>query len=136
VGGRLEGSGEIGIVQGSGRRSGSSLKFQLLDSTKPIAPGQRIVSFGSQGDRPYVPGVPIGTVLRLERNPGSLTRTAIVRPYVHFTSIDVVAVVVAPPKKNPRDAVLPPKPTPTTPPPSPTPSTKPSIKPSKKPKAR
>lgn len=119
VGGRLEGSGEIGIVQGLGRRSGSALTFQLLDSTKPIAPGQRIVSFGSQGDRPYVPGVPIGTVLRLERNPGSLTRTAIVRPYVHFTSIDVVGVVVAPPKKNPRDAVLPPMPAATTAPPSP-----------------
>src|SRR5256885_16384070 len=98
-----------------------------------MAPGQRIVSFGSQGDRPYVPGVPIGTVLRLERNPGSLTRTAIVRPYAHFTSLDVVAVVVAPPKKNPRDAVLPPTPAPAKPPPSPTPSTKPSKKP--KPKA-
>jgi rod shape-determining protein MreC len=131
IGGRLEGSGEIGIVQGAGRRSGSALKFQLLDSTKPIKAGERIVSFGSQGDRPYVPGVPIGTVLRLERNPGSLTRTAIVRPFVHFTSVDVVAVVVSPPKKNPRDSVLPPKPS--TPAPSSPPAT-PSARP-KKPKA-
>jgi rod shape-determining protein MreC len=136
IGGRLEGSGEIGIVQGAGRRSGSALKFQLLDSTKPIQPGQRIVSFGSQGDRPYVPGVPIGTVIRLERNPGSLTRTAIVRPYVHFTSIDVVGVVVAPPKKNPRDSVLPPRPTtpaPSTPPA--TPRTAPKAKKTPRPKA-
>jgi rod shape-determining protein MreC len=110
VGGRLEGSGEIGVVRGTGRRSGSPLTFELLDSTVEIKPGQRIVSFGSQGDRPYVPGVPIGTVIRIERTPGSLTRTAIVRPFPHFTGLDVVGVVVAPPKKNPRDAVLPPAP--------------------------
>jgi rod shape-determining protein MreC len=119
VGGRLEGSGEIGVVRGTGRRSGSSLTFELLDSTVEIKPGQRIVSFGSQGDRPYVPGVPIGTVTRIERTPGSLTRTAIVRPYTHFTGLDVVGVVVAPPKKNPRDAVLPPKPATSAPAPPP-----------------
>jgi rod shape-determining protein MreC len=117
VGGRLEKSGEIGVVRGTGRRSGSPLTFELLDSTVEIKPGQRIVSFGSQGDRPYVPGVPIGTVTRIERTPGSLTRTAIVRPFTHFTGLDVVGVVVAPPKKNPRDAVLPP--VPKTPPPAP-----------------
>ncbi|GAA0315034.1 rod shape-determining protein MreC [Actinoallomurus spadix] len=120
VGGRLEGSGEIGVVRGTGRRSGSPLTFELLDSTVEIKPGQRIVSFGSQGNRPYVPGVPIGTVIRIERTPGSLTRTAIVRPFTHFTALDVVGVVVAPPKKNPRDAVLPPAPPkPVTPTPSP-----------------
>jgi rod shape-determining protein MreC len=117
VGGRLESSNEIGIVQGAGRRSGKALKFQLLDSTAPIRPGQRIVSFGSQGDRPYVPGVPIGTVAAIERTPGSLTRTAVVRPFVHFTGLDVVGVVVTAPKRNPRDAVLPPAPS-TPPPPS------------------
>jgi rod shape-determining protein MreC len=133
VGGRLESSNEIGIVQGAGRRSGTSLKFQLLDSTKTVKPGERIVSFGSQGDRPYVPGVPIGTVTKIERTPGSLTRTAAVRPFVHYTGLDVVGVVVAAPKRNPRDAVLPPKPSP---PPTPKPSTPPpSPKASKAPKS-
>jgi rod shape-determining protein MreC len=116
IGGRLESSDEIGIVQGAGRRSGSALKFQLLDSTVAMQPGQRIVSFGSQGDRPYVPGVPIGTVTKIERTPGSLTRTAQVRPFVRFTSLDVVGVVVGAPKRNPRDSVLPPSPPPSSPP--------------------
>lgn len=110
IGGRLEGSDEIGIVQGAGRRGGSALKFQLLDSTVVMEPGQRIVSFGSQSDRPYVPGVPIGTITSIERTPGSLTRTAVVRPFVRFTALDVVGVVVGAPKRNPRDAVLPPSP--------------------------
>lgn len=130
VGGRLEGSDEIGIVQGAGRRTGSALKFQLLDSTAVMEPGQRIVSFGSQDDRPYVPGVPIGTITKIERTPGSLTRTALVRPFAHFTSLDVVGVVIGAPKHNPRDAVLPPKPSsppgPATAPPSGPPSTPPS----------
>jgi rod shape-determining protein MreC len=87
-----------------------------------MEPGQRIVSFGSEGDRPYVPGVPIGTITRIERTPGSLTRTAVVRPFVRFTSIDVVGVVVAAPKRDPRDSVLPPSPKPSTPTPTPPPS--------------
>lgn len=131
VGGRLEGSNEIGIVQGAGRRSGSGLKFQLLDSTVPIQPGERIVSFGSQNDRPYVPGVPIGTVAKIERTPGSLTRTAVVRPFVHFTGLDVVGVVVAAPQRNPRDSVLPPAP-PTPHPPAPPTPPPPSVPPSPK----
>ncbi len=126
IGGRLEDSSEIGVIQGAGRRSGTALRFQLLDSRVMMRPGQRIVSFGSQGDRPYVPGVPIGSVARIERTPGALSRTAVVRPYVHFTALDVVGVVVGAPKKNPRDAVLPPTPTPT---PTPTP---PPPKPKKK----
>ncbi|GAA4156716.1 rod shape-determining protein MreC [Actinomadura keratinilytica] len=126
VGARLEDSREIGIVQGRGRRGLSAgndtpLKFQMLNANAPLRPGQRLVTLGSQGERPYVPGVPIGTVERIDKPEGGLTRTAYLRPFVRFSSLDVVAVVVAPPKSDPRDAVLPPKPTPT-PTPTPTPS--------------
>ncbi|SNR22702.1 rod shape-determining protein MreC [Actinomadura mexicana] len=136
IGSRLEQSKEIGITQGRGRRglgrgSATPLRFQLLDAAAPIRVGQRIVTLGSQGQKPYVPGVPIGVVERIERSTSGLTRTAYVRPFVRFTSLDVVAVVVAPPKTDPRDAVLPPKPPP---PPTPTPTATPS--PSKSPKAK
>ena len=106
VGARLEDSKEIGILQGNGRHgrgSGSTLRFQLLNAGAPIKPGQRIVTFGSQGQRPYVPGVPIGVVERVEQGTGGLTRTAHVRPFVRYRALDVVAVVVAPPKTDPRD---------------------------------
>ena len=39
-----------------------------------------------------------------------ITRTALIRPYVMFTRLDVVGVVVAPPKRDPHDAVLPSRP--------------------------
>ncbi|MBW8484074.1 rod shape-determining protein MreC [Actinomadura parmotrematis] len=117
VGARLEDSKEIGIVQGRGRRGvgdggQTPLRYQLLDANAPMRAGQRLVTLGSQGERPYVPGVPIGEIVRIDRPEGGLTRTAYVRPFVAFTSLDVVAVVVAPPKSDPHDGVLPPKPAP------------------------
>ncbi|MFC5182992.1 rod shape-determining protein MreC [Actinomadura harenae] len=145
VGARLEESKEIGIVQGRGRRGlggggRTPLRFQLLDANAPMRVGQRLVTLGSQNERPYVPGVPVGTVERIDAPAGGLTRTAYVQPFVHFTSLDVVAVVVAPPKSDPRDAVLPPSPTPPAPPaagpPSPLPPSAPPHKGGKHPSAQ
>jgi rod shape-determining protein MreC len=82
----------------------------------PIGVGRRIVSFGSQQSKPYVPGVPIGVVERVDNTPGEVTRTAYARPFTDFSALDVVGVVVAAPKRDPRDAVLPPKPPPPKPP--------------------
>jgi rod shape-determining protein MreC len=111
VGVRLEGSMEVGFTTGQGATSDSDLDLRLLDGQSSVARGDRLVSFGSQGDRPYVPGVPIGEVVSVRGTPGSQTRTARVRPYVDFTSLDLVGVVVEAPRTDPRDAVLPPRPT-------------------------
>ncbi|MEO3800153.1 rod shape-determining protein MreC [Nonomuraea sp. B1E8] len=108
VGARLEGAKEIGVVHGVGEH-GRLVQFRLLDSTAPLTRGGRIVSFGSQHGRPYVPGVPVGVIERVESTPGELTRIAYARPYADLTALDVVGVVVEAPKRDPRDAVLPPK---------------------------
>lgn len=124
VGVRMEGSMEVGFT--TGRGLGGGLELQLLDGQAAVAPGDRLVTFGSQGGAPYVPGVPVGRVLRVHGSPGSQTRTAEVRPFVDFSALDLLGVVVAPPRTDPRDAVLPPRPatpttpTPTTPAPAPT----------------
>ncbi|MGN9846036.1 rod shape-determining protein MreC [Nonomuraea sp. H19] len=108
AGARLEGGKEIGVVHGVGE-NGRLIQFRLLDSTAPLTRGARIVSFGSQHGRPYVPGVPIGVIERVESTPGELTRIAYARPYADLTALDVVGVVVEAPKRDPRDAVLPAK---------------------------
>jgi rod shape-determining protein MreC len=115
VGCRIEGSQEIGVVRGTGRSisAGGILRMELLDANAVLRPGQRVVTLGSVGGHPYVPGVPIGVVTRVQTTPGALTRTALVRPFVQFTALDVVGVVVVAPRHNPRDSVLPPRPTPT-----------------------
>lgn len=118
AGARLEGGNELGVVSGLGEAGGGGnlVRFRLLDATVPIGVGRRIVSFGSQQSKPYVPGVPIGVVERVDNTPGEVTRTAYARPFTDFSALDVVGVVVAAPKRDPRDAVLPAKPPPPKPP--------------------
>jgi rod shape-determining protein MreC len=107
VAGRLEESGELGIVSG---RAPDTLEFTLLDPHAAVRVGQRLVTAGSRNNVPFVPGVPIGTVTTVEPTAGTLTRTARLRPFVRFTALDLVGVVVGPPRTDPRTAILPPKP--------------------------
>lgn len=112
VGTRMEGNDELGFASGQGDRA---LRVELLNGKAEVKKGDRLVTFGSQADRPFVPGVPVGTVSRVDPSGGGLTRTLYVTPYVSFTNLDVVGVVVEAPKRDPRDTVLPKKsqPTPT-----------------------
>jgi rod shape-determining protein MreC len=114
VGTRMESTDELGFASGQGDRP---FRVELLNGKAKIRKGDRLVTFGSQADRPFVPGVPVGFVSRVDPSGGDLTRTIYVKPYVSFTKLDIVGVVVEAPKKDPRDTVLPPKskpkPTPT-----------------------
>ncbi|MFF9085417.1 rod shape-determining protein MreC [Streptomyces sp. NPDC014991] len=114
VGTRMEGNDELGFASGQGDRP---LRVELLNGKAEVKKGDRLVTFGSQADKPFVPGVPVGVVSRVDPSGGGLTRTLYVTPYVSFTKLDVVGVVVSAPRKDPRDTVLPaksqPHPTPT-----------------------
>ncbi|MFF0083640.1 rod shape-determining protein MreC [Streptomyces canus] len=112
VGTRMEATDELGFASGQGDRP---LRVELLNGKADVKKGDRLVTFGSQADKPFVPGVPVGVVSRVDPSGGDLTRTLYVTPYVSFTKLDIVGVVVQAPKKDPRDTVLPakPKPTPT-----------------------
>lgn len=114
VGTRLEKSDELGFATGRGDRD---LAVQMLNGKAKVKKGDRMVTFGSQADKPFVPGVPLGEVVKVDPSGGDLTRTVHVKPYVGFTKLDIVGVVVQAPRTDPRDKVLPepvkPKPTPT-----------------------
>jgi rod shape-determining protein MreC len=112
VGSRLAGTGQIGSVGGMGKGlSGPNmLHLQLFSNSAVLHAGEQLVTFGSVGGSPYVPGVPIGTIVRLETSSNALTRSALVRPFVDFSSLGVVGVVTVQPRVNPRDSVLPPRP--------------------------
>ncbi|MET8407102.1 rod shape-determining protein MreC [Streptomyces sp. NPDC005195] len=110
VGTRMESSDELGFASGQGDRP---LRVELLNGKAKIKKGDRLVTFGSQADKPFVPGVPVGVVSRVDPSGGGLTRTVYVTPYAAFTKLDIVGVVVQAPRKDPRDEVLPPKPRPT-----------------------
>jgi rod shape-determining protein MreC len=112
VGVRLAGTGLIGAVTGTGRTIASTglLRLEVFSSSAQLRPGEQLVTFGSAGGSSYVPGVPVGVITQVESAANSLMRQALVRPYVSVASIGVVGVVVAPPRTDPRDSVLPPKP--------------------------
>ncbi|MFF3557289.1 rod shape-determining protein MreC [Streptomyces tsukubensis] len=107
VGTRMEKTDELGFANGQGDRP---LSVQLLNGKSKVKKGDRLVTFGSQASRPFVPGVPIGEVVRVDPLGGDLTRTIHVRPYVGFSRLDIVGVVVSAPSSDPRDAVLPARP--------------------------
>ena len=115
VGTRLEKTDELGFATGQGSRP---LSVQFLNGKADVRKGDRLVTFGSSKDKPFVPGVPVGEVVRVDPSGGDLTRTVYVRPFVGFTKLDIVGIVVQAPRADPRDMVLPkapekPKPTPT-----------------------
>jgi rod shape-determining protein MreC len=112
VGVTLANSGQVGWVTGPGKTSSGTglLRLQVLDENAVLSVGQQLVTSASMHDRPYVPGVPVGVISKVENRGGSLTALALVQPYVDFTSLGVVGIVVAPPSHNPRFSVLPPAP--------------------------
>ncbi len=111
---QLQGSGEIGAVTGTGKSTSGSpmLRLTLFDANAVLEPGQQVDTYASVGDQPEVPGVPVGTVVSVRSSPGSLTQTALVRPFADFTALGVVGVVVQVPGHNPRTSILP-RPAPT-----------------------
>ncbi len=113
VGVRLAGSGQLGVVTGTGKSmaGGGMLRLQVFDVNAILHPGQQLVTFGSVGGRPYVPGVPVGVITQVEGTSGSLTKVALVRPYADDTAIGVVGVVIVAPRTNPRFSLLPAVPT-------------------------
>ena len=123
VGVRIAGTQSIGVVSGQG---GSTYLLQLLDATGEIKEGDALVARGSAGDRPFVPGVPVGIVTNVNSNASSITQNADVESSANLEKISVVAVVTAATKGDPRDSLIPsprPKPVaPVIPTPTPTPS--------------
>lgn len=123
VGVRIAGTQSIGVVSGQG---GSTYLLQLLDATGEIKEGDALVARGSAGDRPFVPGVPVGIVTNVSSNASSITQNADVESSANLEKITVVAVVTAATKGDPRDSLIPrprPKPVaPVIPTPTPTPS--------------
>lgn len=104
VGVRLAATGTIGTATG---QDPHTLRVEFLDPQLQVEPGAVVVTLGSAGDAPFVPGVPVGTVRQVVSTPGALTRTVLVTPYVDATSVDTVAVVVQAPRHDPRNAMVP-----------------------------
>lgn len=95
VGGRLGSDLELGNVTGLGSLSGSGgLGFDLVDDQVTPAKGDVVSTWGSKNGVPYVAGIPVGRVVAVYSTPRNLAVHAVLHPFVDFSSLDVVGVVV------------------------------------------
>ncbi len=95
VGGRLGSNNEIGFLRGRGvTGQRGRLDLDLVDNAVTPGRGDVVVTWGSQNGAPYVAGIPIGRVESVLSNPRELAKHAVIDPFVSFTSLDVVGVVV------------------------------------------
>lgn len=128
VGVRVEKTDEYGRLTGGGT---GALDLEILGGQTSAGVGDRLVTLGSENASPYVPGVPVGEIVSVDPSPGFPSKHAKVRLFVDFDALDLVSVVVQPPRRDPRDALLPPRdaPTPTSSPAPTPPPARPSSSP-------
>jgi rod shape-determining protein MreC len=107
VGARVERTLEIGTVAGQGT---DPMQVQMFSGQALLKPGDRMVT-DFRPDSTFAGGIPIGQLISVRGTVGSLQRFAALKPYVDFTALDLVGVIVTNPRTDPRDSVLPPKPT-------------------------
>ncbi len=105
VGGRLGSNNEIGFLRGRGVTSDRGrLDLDLVDHSVTPSMSDVVVTWGSENGVPYVAGIPIGKVESVYSTPRELAKHAVIDPYVDFSSLDVVGVVV--PRSTKGDRVV------------------------------
>ena len=106
VGGRLGSSMEIGFLRGRGAvGDGPRLDLDLVDASAGVTQDDVLVTWGSRSGAPYVAGVPIGRVAAVYSSPRQQSTQAVIEPYVDFSSLDLVGVVVDPDTKSDRAVI-------------------------------
>ena len=106
VGGRLGSTMEIGYLRGRGQHGDDArLDLDLVDQSVTPARKDVLVTWGSRNGAPYVAGVPIGKVTSVRSSPSQLSAQATIEPYVDFTSLDLVGVVVDPDTRGDRPVI-------------------------------
>jgi len=95
VGGRLGTNQEIGFLRGRGSVGDTGrLGLDLVDNSVVPSKDDVVVTWGSKDGVPYVAGIPIGRVESVVSSPRQSSRLAVIKPFVDFTALDVVGVVV------------------------------------------
>lgn len=111
VGVRVGPRGVLGEASGAAASGAAApdpgtLSLALVERGRMRA-GDDVVTLGSVGGTPFVPGIRVGTVREVDAGVGRLAPTGTVVPSVDTTTLDLVAVVVPPPRSTPRPVLTP-----------------------------
>jgi rod shape-determining protein MreC len=111
VGVRVGARGVLGEASGAAAAGAPApgpgeLSLALVERGR-MSRGDDVRTLGSVDGRPFVAGVRVGRVARVERAAGRLSDTGTLVPAVDTTSLDVVAVVLDPVRDDPRPRVTP-----------------------------
>ena len=127
---RVARNGESGFVLGEGEEP---MRLTLDSTTADLRVGDVVVTRGSAKDRPFYPGIAVGTVTKISASPGSSYRVADVTPFATPGTLEYVGVIIGPGPDVPRRPVpAPSRGVPATiasPPAGPSPSPSPTPKP-------
>ncbi len=107
IGVRIAGTGSAGVVLGEGD---NQFIFQLLDSQGNLANGQALLSLGSDQNRPFVAGIPVGYISSISTTATDLTQSAIVKSYANLNALNIVSVVLKGADHDLRNTLVPPAP--------------------------
>lgn len=91
AGGLVQSTGDLVLVEGDSENSGMLVATPLSRDTE-VVPGDIIVTSGLS--RLFPKKLPIGEVVEVESSPYGLSFTALVRPFVDFTRLEYVFVVL------------------------------------------
>jgi rod shape-determining protein MreC len=95
VGARVGASMKVGFLHGRGDLGQQArLDLELVDQTYVPEKGETVVTWGSQDGAPYVSGVPVGRVESVYSSLRETTQRAVIEPFVDFSALDLVGVVV------------------------------------------
>ncbi len=123
IGVRVARSQSVGVLSGQGTNTYS---LELLDPAGSLEIGDSLISIGSDNNRPYIPGLPVGIVTNVDHTETLLTQSATVKSFSNLNDLGIVSVVIQAPTTAPNKPINPtPNPTVTvmvTPVPAPSPS--------------
>jgi len=98
VGVRLAGSGDIGVVTGSGRRD--LLPLSLVSVETKVAEGEAVVTSGLQQGL-FPAQIPVGRVRGAKITPGQLEQEVTIEPVVDLDRLEFVRILIWEPAPSP-----------------------------------
>lgn len=104
VGVRVGRAGTLGSITGAAGerpRPAGQLSLELVQRGT-VGVGDPVTTMGSAGGRPFLPGIPVGTVRAVDTARGQLAPTAAVTPAVDVTTLDIVGILLSTPRTTPR----------------------------------